>query len=230
MPNIRELHDLLPHLLSEEFLSAINLYILQGEIFAAFCLGVGIIWESDKYKGDEIKKVAFLLVMLGVVFETIFSVLLFASEEKISEIQKSKIIELERKLAPRTLEPWQRQMLVDLLSPAPKGRVIIKPNFVDMEATVFANQITQALIEAGFQGVGDAPLNVLSFGQPGIQIAFKEPGNLPPHALSGRRALQYRRILEICFVVMGTLGLPLSAANSDTITLSFCSLNASRFW
>jgi hypothetical protein len=157
---------------------------LQGEIFAAFCLGVGIIWESDKYKGDEIKKVAFLLVMLGVVFETIFSVLLFASEEKISEIQKSKIIELERKLAPRTLEPWQRQMLVDLLSPAPKGRVIIKPNFVDMEATVFANQITQALIEAGFQGVGDAPLNVLSFGQPGIQIAFKEPGNLPPHALS----------------------------------------------
>ena len=52
-------------LLSEEFLSQLNPFLLQGEVVAAAAVGLGILWESETYKGDEIKKLAFWLVMLG---------------------------------------------------------------------------------------------------------------------------------------------------------------------
>lgn len=92
-------------------------------------------------------------------------------------------LELAKYRAPRTLTPEQHRTLVELLTLAPKGRVIVKPNFVDMEATGFANQISQVFTEAGFTGVGDAPLEILSINRAGVILAVRDANAPPPHTL-----------------------------------------------
>jgi hypothetical protein len=79
----------------------------------------------------------------------------------------------------RSLLPEQHKILFEALKAAPKGRVIIKPNFADAEATSFANQITQIFVEAGFSGAGDAPLQIISINRTGVFLAVRD-GNKPP--------------------------------------------------
>jgi hypothetical protein len=89
---------MVPYILSEEFLSAANPYLLQLEISSAALLGIGIVYEADRYPAS-VQRSAFWFVVIGVVLETVFSILLFASEERIASIQrhdlKSAAIELE---------------------------------------------------------------------------------------------------------------------------------------
>lgn len=84
-------------LLTEEYLSWVNPYLLQAEIAAAVVLGIGIIYESDKFP-DSVHNSAFWFVVIGVVLETVFSVCLFMSEEHIVSLQRRKIIFLDKGL------------------------------------------------------------------------------------------------------------------------------------
>jgi hypothetical protein len=86
---------------------------------------------------------------------------------------------LEKYRAGRSLTPEQHGILLEALKAAPKGRVIVKPNFADAEATSFANQITGIFVEAGFSGTGDAPLQIISINRTGIFLAVRD-GNKPP--------------------------------------------------
>jgi hypothetical protein len=90
-------------------------------------------------------------------------------------------LETEKLKAPRGLSSEQRRLLVEALKSAPKGRVVVKPNFQDMEATQFAKQISSAFNEAGFSGVGDAPLEIISTERAGIVIAIRDGNAAPPH-------------------------------------------------
>jgi hypothetical protein len=108
----------IPALLSEAFLSALNPYLLQAEIAAAVLLGIGIVYESNKYP-TSVHESAFWFVVIGVVLETIFSVLLFASEERIGSLQRdtieaqnTQIIALENRLAPRILSADAQREIV----------------------------------------------------------------------------------------------------------------------
>lgn len=65
---------------SVSFLSAVNPFLLQAEIAAAVLLGIGIVFESERYP-TSVHKSAFWFVVIGVILETVFSILLFASEE-----------------------------------------------------------------------------------------------------------------------------------------------------
>ena len=76
--------------LSEDFLSIANPYLLQAEIAAAALLGIGIVYESDKYS-KAVHASAFWFVVIGVVLETVFSILLFGSEERIASLQRGTI-------------------------------------------------------------------------------------------------------------------------------------------
>lgn len=87
---------------------------------------------------------------------------------------------LEKYRAGRSLIPEQRATLLQALKAAPKGHVIIKPNFLDTEATVFANQLAQVFLEAGYKGVGDAPLNIVSINRSGLFLAIREADKPPP--------------------------------------------------
>lgn len=82
--------------------------------------------------------------------------------------------------AGRSLTTAQHEILVQALRASPKGHVIIKPNFVDQEATRFANQITQAFADAGFVGVGDALLPIIAIPRSGVFLAVKDVNRPPP--------------------------------------------------
>jgi hypothetical protein len=147
MPNIDPAIDFL---FSEEFLSAANPYFLQAEIAAAVLLGIGIVYEADEYP-HSVHKVAFWCVVVGVVLETIFSILLFASEERVSSLQKESIIELSRRLAARSLSDAQADNIEAALKPFSGQPFQIIPYWQNKESLGIANRIADSLIAAGWQ-------------------------------------------------------------------------------
>lgn len=90
-------------------------------------------------------------------------------------------LELAKYRAGRSVTPDQRRILMQGLNASPKGRVVVKPNFLNGEATLFANQISSAFNGSGFSGVGDAPLSVVSFNRPGLFLAVRDAAAPPAH-------------------------------------------------
>jgi hypothetical protein len=68
----------------------------------------GLVRESDKFW-----KLTNLLIVGGVVIESICTILLFGFDEGISNTQQSKIIALENELAPRILAPDAQSRIAD---------------------------------------------------------------------------------------------------------------------
>ena len=97
---------------------------------------------------------------------------------------------LEKYRKGRSLDDDQSTKLLEALKAAPKGRVIIKPNFVDSEATLFANQLSRIFNEAGFEKVGDAPLDIVALHRPGVFMAFRDMKAMPPHFVPILQALR----------------------------------------
>jgi hypothetical protein len=138
-------------LLSEEFLSAANPFLLDAEIASALLLGIGIVFESHKFnKGIEsVQNVGFWCVVFGVVFETVFSILLFGSEGSIANQQRAQIIALDKQIAPRRLSPPQIRALVARLSPFSNKTVRVTSYALDFEAAFLGVEIITALSDAG---------------------------------------------------------------------------------
>jgi len=63
-------------------------------VVASIAVGVGIIFERPKYSA-AVHRVAFWLVVTGIVVEAICTIFLFVFDEGISSAQQSKIIVLE---------------------------------------------------------------------------------------------------------------------------------------
>jgi hypothetical protein len=89
-------------------------------------------------------------------------------------------LELAKYRSGRSITSEQHRVLVQWLNISPKGRVIVKPNFLNGEATLFANQISSAFNESGFSGVGDAPLEIVSSNRPGLFLAVRDVAIPPP--------------------------------------------------
>lgn len=89
-------------------------------------------------------------------------------------------LELEKYRSGRSVTPEQRRILMQWLSASPKGRVIVKPNFLNGEATLFAQQISSAFNDSDFSGVGDAPLQIVSSNRPGLFLAVRNSAAPPP--------------------------------------------------
>jgi hypothetical protein len=135
-------------LFSEEFLSAANPYLLQAEIAAAVLLGLGIVFESDKYP-RSVHKSAFWYVVIGVVLETVFSVLLFTSEERISSLQKATIIALEVANLDRNMTKGQAKSLAAFATKY-SGTSASVFSAKDIEANAFAVSIAKSLRSGGW--------------------------------------------------------------------------------
>jgi hypothetical protein len=159
---------MLPNLLSEEFLSAANPYLLQAEIASAALLGVGIIFEADKYPAS-VHKSAFWFVVMGVVLETVFSILLFASEERIASLQRGTIASLEMQLAARSLSPDQIAKMSTVLRLYGSMGFAAYPYPDDKESVDIANNIRSALTGAGWYNQEDP--NVIS-PAPGVMAGI----------------------------------------------------------
>jgi len=81
--------------------------LLSVAIAASFAVAVGIVMENPKWS------LANVLVVGGVAFEAVCTLLLFGFDEGISDAQQSKIIALETKLAPRTLSDAEIAKITD---------------------------------------------------------------------------------------------------------------------
>lgn len=81
--------------------------------------------------------------------------------------------------AGRFLTIEQKQKIEDVLRPASKGPVIIKPNFLSPEPMRYANELSEVFNKAGFVGVGDKPLSIVSTNLPGLFVVVRD-GDHPP--------------------------------------------------
>lgn len=131
-------------------LEVANWYLIILEALSAICCGVGIVWESGDYGRDKVR-IGKRLVIWGVAGETLFSLLLFWSDGRISEIQRDQIIALETRLAARTLTDSQVAEIKKKLSPF-SGQVFeVIPYWQNNESLSIANRIADALTGAGWK-------------------------------------------------------------------------------
>jgi hypothetical protein len=114
-------------------------------------------------------------------------------------------LELAKYRAGRSVTPAQHAILVEWLRKSPKGRVVVKPNFLASEPTRLANQISAAFNEAGFVGVGDAYLSgIVSYNRPGLFLAVRDASKEPP---------QTEPILKAFFEA----GIPIESGHGDWV-------------
>lgn len=86
--------------------------LIIGSVMAGAAVGAGIIFESPEYS-KKVHHWANRAVIIGVIIESCCTVSLFVFDEAISDRQQEKIIALETRLAPRTLEPDQKNRIAD---------------------------------------------------------------------------------------------------------------------
>lgn len=118
---------------------------LLGDAVATVMVGAGIVLETEKPYTRR-KLVAVGLVIVGVIAETLCSVGLFVHDEGVSRYQRAKIIALEERITPRTLEQWQFSIIRGLRG---KVRAISFMSSPDSESAMFSAQLQEAFSEAG---------------------------------------------------------------------------------
>lgn len=104
------------------------------------------------------------------------------------ELEKTKQ-ELVQKTSDRNLTEDQKQKL-KLSLKGVSGQVIIKADFVDSEAQMFANQIKQVLLKTDIEILENVNTEIISLYAKGIQVLVNDTKNLPPHALPILKAFQ----------------------------------------
>ncbi len=134
--------------------------------------------------------VALLAVLVSRLNGRVKAAEALATNEAISvantaaEVARAQLLELRRRLAPRTLTPDQAANLISALSRAEhKGRVKIVVPVGDREAMAYVTQIEMAFREAGWPV--DAPRQGAISGtvtSSGLSISVNNPGNPPNHA------------------------------------------------
>jgi hypothetical protein len=87
-------------------------------------------------------------------------------------------------LQARHITPKQKEELIALLKPTPKGPVFFRPLITSSEAVQFSDEIKDVLSAAGFE-VPDTDLlrdGLLSLNRTGAFLWFKDKDNPPQHA------------------------------------------------
>jgi hypothetical protein len=125
--------------------------LLSISVFASFAVGIGIVLERPKY--ESLHKIAFWLVMGGIVVEALCTILLFAFDEGISSAQQSKIIALETVIAPRDLDADAQKALAKQLAAFSGKTVLVTSYLLDLEAAWLGQKIIQALRLAGIRPI-----------------------------------------------------------------------------
>lgn len=96
---------------------------------------------------------------------------------------KKQLEQLQNRQNDRVISPEDRQKLVSFLDYAPKGKVIVKADWMDGEAHQFANQITAVLKETGFSVLNVNPQVVMMTSGKGAYIFVKDFSKPPIHAV-----------------------------------------------
>jgi hypothetical protein len=138
--------------------------LLSLSVLASIAVGAGIIFERPKYS-PVIHRVAFWLVVGGVVIEAVCTIFLFVFDEGISEAQQSKIIALETRLTPRHFSDVQKATLANRMKKFPDTKFAMSAAG-GAEAENFAIEVADALTTAGWQWI-NWPLGGIAVNPPG---------------------------------------------------------------
>jgi hypothetical protein len=160
-----------------------HLVLIPLSVFAGIAVGAGIVFEAPKYS-EKAHKRAFWAVVLGIAIESLCTVLLFVVDERISaaqqstiELQQSKIIELETKLAPRELSSTQRESVAAAIKSF-SGMHVDFAMDQSLESMNLLDEVEGAILSAGWEEVPPPP-NVATFNR----------GNKPPVAIRTNAAV-----------------------------------------
>ncbi len=132
---------------NESFSSAVRWNLLLGDVLATIAVGCGIVWEHGP---EDVRKVADKLVLWGIVAETLFSVALFTVDGGISDVQQSKIITLETRLAPRIITGEQDRRISEELKRFAGTKFEIVTYGRDTEVGRFSKQLESSLTRSGW--------------------------------------------------------------------------------
>ena len=104
---------------------------------------------------------------------------------------------------PRTITQAQCDLLMSVLRPIPKGKVLVKANMLDTEAEAHAKQLGYVLVAAGFEVIEQGYTGIISLNSPGVAILVNDLKNPPPHGIP----------LQKCFEEVG-IQMPAGVAES----------------
>lgn len=143
------LHAAFPDLLS--ILTAIFLY---GDVASAAVAGAGIYWET-KHNGSEFEKFAQRCVLYGVIFETLFSVLLFIVDGHATAAAVNDAAKANEKAAALTRQVGLRHLDGDkflaVLGDGPKGEYEIEYGAEDPDSILLAFDLKFLSARAGWK-------------------------------------------------------------------------------
>jgi hypothetical protein len=143
-------------------------------------------WRAS-IAGGIVTAIALVCLFLGTRVRDL------AAERAVTQLRSDLARERAERL-PRHVTPEQKQVLVELLSPARivKGPVLINAAF-DGEAWQFGNEISDALKAAGFSP-SDVPFGqrAIAFSKPGTFIWIKDMKHQPKHG--GPIAVAFDRV------------------------------------
>jgi hypothetical protein len=167
-----------------------HVVLLSCSVLASIAVGAGIIFQRPKYSAS-IHRVAFWLVVSGVIIEAICTIFLFVFDEGISNAQQSRIaslnmraeelraenLKLEAQIAPRRLSPDNIAALKKAVRPFANRQVSIWSYGIDLEARILAKEILSALSNAQVPTV-DRIGNMISSTEPRIGVIVSGPDDL----------------------------------------------------
>jgi hypothetical protein len=134
----------------------------------------------EKFTGTEAEALQQLAERITTVDAALAS-----AKEKIEGLQE----ELLQKTSDRSLTEEQKQSLKSSLAGV-SGKVIVKADFADSEAQMFANQIKSTLADTDLELIEQASTGVVSIHEKGICILVNDIQNPPPHAVPILKAFQ----------------------------------------
>ena len=108
--------------------------------------------------------------------------------DAMEELESTKQ-ELLRKTSDRSLTEEQTQILKSSLDGV-FGKVLVKADFADSEARIFANQIEYILTETDLDVIEQGYTGIISLNAKGIYMLVSDIQNPPPHAVPIQKAFQ----------------------------------------
>jgi hypothetical protein len=105
-----------------------HVFLLSSSVLASIAVGAGIIFERPKYS-PSVHRIAFWLIVGGIVVEATCTIFLFVFDEGTSDAQQSKIIVLETRLAeflePRKLSQGQKDRIIQAIKQFPPVSFVV---------------------------------------------------------------------------------------------------------
>lgn len=146
-----------------------HLILITVSVVAGLAVAIGIVLEQPRFT-ERTHRIATLLVLVGVGIESLCTVLLFVTDERISGAQQAKIIALETLLAPRNLSPTEQFHLRVAVGQF-AGQTYAITTYWDMrEPLHLANQIYQTLNAVAWSYIKPTSATVLLGGTEGVQV------------------------------------------------------------